>query len=135
MSNVISVRDLSKHFGDIVAVDHLDMDIPEGQVYGFLGPNGSGKTTALRMMCGLMEPTGGNIEVLGLSVPSQAKQVRKRLGYMTQRFSLYQDLTAEENLWFVARIQGVPRAERKARVEELIQRFELDEIRAGLRRK
>jgi len=132
MSTVISVRELSKNFGKLVAVDHLDMDIPQGQVYGFLGPNGSGKTTALRMMCGLMEPSGGSIEVLGLSVPQQAKKVRKQLGYMTQRFSLYQDLSAEENLRFVARIQGVPRAQRKDRIEELVERFELDEIRSSL---
>jgi ABC-2 type transport system ATP-binding protein len=132
MSTVISVRGLSKHFGELVAVDKLDMDIPEAQVYGFLGPNGCGKTTALRMMCGLMEPTAGDIEVLGLSVPRQATLVRKQLGYMTQRFSLYQDLSAEENLRFVARIQGLPRAERRDRIEELVERFELAEIRGSL---
>ena len=132
MTTVISVRGLSKRFGEQLAVDQLDMDIPQGQVYGFLGPNGSGKTTALRMMCGLLLPTEGEISVLGMAVPQHADAVRRKLGYMTQRFSLYQDLSARQNLKFVATIQGVPRKERQRRVGELIDRFELGDIADSL---
>ncbi len=132
MKPVISVRGLSKRFGELLAVDGLDMDIPERQVYGFLGPNGSGKTTALRMMCGLLEPTAGAISVMGLRVPEQAERVRRQLGYMTQRFSLYADLTARQNLNFLASVRGMTGARRRRRVDELVARYELEEISTAL---
>jgi ABC-2 type transport system ATP-binding protein len=82
----IHVRGLSKRFGQLLAVDHVDLDVPRGRVYGFLGPNGSGKSTTIRMLCGLLTPTEGEIEVLGLRVPQEAEALRRRIGYMTQSF-------------------------------------------------
>src|SRR5262245_21096558 len=100
----ISARALTRHFGKRVAVDHVSLDIPPAQIYGFLGPNGSGKSTTIRMLCGLLRPTSGECRVLGRSVPRDAEQLRDKIGYMTQRFSLWEDLTIEENLQFIARI-------------------------------
>src|SRR5690606_30338740 len=88
----IRARGLTRRFGELVAVDRVDLDVPRASVYGFLGPNGSGKSTTIRMLCGLLTPTGGDIEVLGLRIPEQAEALRKRIGYMTQRFSLFEDL-------------------------------------------
>ena len=119
----IRARGLTKRFGRLVAVDHVDLDVPARRVYGFLGPNGSGKSTTIRMLCGLLTPTGGEIEVLGLRMPAQAHALRARIGYMTQRFSLFEDLTVRENLQFLAAIQGVPRGEAKARIDQLIEQY------------
>ncbi|MDR0479907.1 MAG: ATP-binding cassette domain-containing protein, partial [Burkholderiaceae bacterium] len=87
---VIRATGLTKRFGALTAVDHVDLAVPRGQVYGFLGPNGSGKSTTNRMLCGLLAPTSGQIEVLGLPIPEQAEALRRRIGYMTQKFSLYE---------------------------------------------
>ena len=89
----IRARGLSKRFGELVAVDHVDLTVPKASVYGFLGPNGSGKSTTIRMLCGLLTPTAGEIEVLGLRIPEQAEALRLRIGYMTQKFSLFEDLS------------------------------------------
>ena len=110
----ISVRGLTKVFGGRAVVDGFDMDVPKGAIYGFLGPNGSGKTTTIRMMCGLLTPEAGTGTCLGLDVLTQSQAIKQRVGYMTQRFSLYEDLTIRENLDFVARMYRV--ADRKARV-------------------
>jgi len=125
---VIEVEGMTKRFGDFTAVDNLTMRIERGTVHGFLGPNGSGKTTAIRVMCGLLDPTEGNITVLGMKVPEQAPLVRRQVGYMTQRFSNYTDLTVEENISFLARVHGISRKERKERIAEVIDRFDLREI-------
>lgn len=125
MSDVIKVKALTKRFGDFTAVDQVDMNIPRQSVYGFLGPNGSGKTTAIRMMCGLLEPTEGHIEVLGLKVPEQTEQIRRKVGYMTQKFSMYGDLTILQNMQFMARIMNVPGREMAERINELLLRFKL----------
>ncbi len=119
----IRARGLRKVFGKLVAVDHVDLDVPSGQVYGFLGPNGSGKTTTIRMLCGLLTPSAGEVEVLGLRIPQQAEALRSRIGYMTQKFSLFDDLSVLENLEFIAAIQGIPRGQTGARVDELIARY------------
>ncbi|HET6807251.1 MAG TPA: ABC transporter ATP-binding protein [Frateuria sp.] len=116
-------RGLTKRFGKLVAVDDVDLDVPARRVYGFLGPNGSGKSTTIRMLCGLLTPSGGEIEVLGLRMPEQADALRARIGYMTQRFSLFEDLTVRENLEFLAAIQGVPRRRTKARVDQLVEQY------------
>lgn len=121
----IHVRGLSKRFGQLLAVDHVDLDVPRGRVYGFLGPNGSGKSTTIRMLCGLLTPTEGEIEVLGLRVPQEAEALRRRIGYMTQSFSLFADLTVGENLEFIAEILGVPRERKRARIAELMGRYRL----------
>ena len=121
----IRARGLSKRFGQLLAVDAVDLTVPRACVYGFLGPNGSGKSTTIRMLCGLLMPTAGEIEVLGLRIPEQAEALRKRIGYMTQKFSLYEDLSVRENLEFLASVQGLPRATRRARVEELLHTYNL----------
>lgn len=121
----IRVRGLSKSFGDVHAVTDLDLEVPRSSIYGFLGPNGSGKSTTIRMMCGLMLPSSGEIEVLGYSIPEQAEELRRKVGYMTQKFSLYEDLTARENLDFIAGIYNLPLARRKTRLKEVTERFGL----------
>ena len=119
----IQAHGLTKRFGDLVAVDRVDLEVPKRQVYGFLGPNGSGKSTTIRMLCGLLTPSAGEIEVLGLRIPEQAEALRRHIGYMTQKFSLFEDLTVRENLEFLAAIQGVPKAQTKARIAELVEQY------------
>jgi ABC-2 type transport system ATP-binding protein len=131
---VISARGLTKAFGKKIAVDHVDLDIPRAQIYGFLGPNGSGKSTTIRMLCGLLRPTHGTVEVLGHSVPREAELLRTKIGYMTQRFSLWEDLTVSENLEFMARIFGVTAEERRQRIAQRLEHYRLEDMveqRAG----
>jgi ABC-2 type transport system ATP-binding protein len=125
----IRVRALSKRFGDVTAVDGVDLEIPAGQIYGFLGPNGSGKTTIIRMLCGLLTPTGGDVRVLGLDIPAQSESLRSKIGYMTQKFSLYDDLTVQENMQFMGRIYGLSRKVARVRIEELLERYALASLR------
>lgn len=112
---VIDVRGLTKRFGDKTVVDHFDIAVPKGAIYGFLGPNGSGKTTTIRMLCGLLLPDEGEGQCLGFDVRREAGKIKAEVGYMTQKFSLYEDLTIRENLDFVARMYGVK--DRKSRVD------------------
>ncbi len=123
--NVITARGLTRRFGTLVAVNAVDLDVPRACVYGFLGPNGSGKSTTIRMLCGLLTPTAGTIEVLGLKIPAQAELLKRRIGYMTQRFSLFEDLSVRENLEFMASIQGLPAKTAKTRVDELLANYHL----------
>lgn len=125
----IHARGLSKRFGDVHAVNKVDLDIPTGQIYGFLGPNGSGKTTIIRMLCGLLTPSAGEVSVLGLDVPKQTETLRSKIGYMTQKFSLYDDLTVQENMQFMSRIYGLPRRIGKQRIEDLLARYSLASMR------
>jgi ABC-2 type transport system ATP-binding protein len=130
----IQARGLTKDFGNVVAVNQLDLDIPRGRIYGFLGPNGSGKSTCIRMLCGLLTPTAGEIHVLGLEIPKQAEQLRRKVGYMTQKFSLFEDLTVSENLSFIANIYTLTRPEQNARIPAAVERYELGRLlkqRAG----
>ncbi len=120
----IRARGLGKRFGALVAVDGVDLTVPRGAVYGFLGPNGSGKSTTLRMLCGLLTPGAGEIEVLGLRIPAQAEALKRRLGYMTQKFSLFEDLTVRENLDFMAAVQGLGGRERRARIDALLAEYD-----------
>ena len=119
----IRARGVTKQFGKLIAVNHVDLSVPKANVYGFLGPNGSGKTTTIRMLCGLMTPTEGEIEVLGLKLPKQAEDLRRRIGYMTQKFSLFDDLSVRENLEFLAAVQDIPHAKARARIDELVERY------------
>ena len=116
-SAAVTARALSRSFGDFVAVDAIDLDIARGEVVGFIGPNGAGKSTTMRMFCGLLKPTSGDATVAGFDVRTQPQQVREHIGYMSQKFSLYGDLTVRENLNFFAGIYRVPRAARKSRVD------------------
>ena len=111
---------LTKRFGRIVAVDRLDLRVRRGELYGFLGPNGAGKSTTLRMLCGILEPTEGEGRVLGIDLRRDPERVKSAIGYMSQRFSLYDDLTVEENLMFYARVYMVPRADRAARIQQML---------------
>ena len=105
--NVIEVEGLVKNFGDKTVVDHVSMQVAKGEIAGFLGPNGSGKTTTIRVMCGLLKADAGSGHVLGYDLASEALQIKREVGYMTQRFSFYEDLTIRENLAFVARLYGL----------------------------
>jgi len=105
---VIDVQGITKRFGNRTVVNNIPMQVRRGEIYGFLGPNGSGKTTFLRMLCGLLRPDGGSGRCLGFDILSESGEIKKQIGYMTQRFSFYEDLTIEENLDFIARIYGVP---------------------------
>lgn len=125
----IVTEGLTRRFGDLVAVDHIDLHIPPAKIYGFLGPNGSGKSTTIRMLCGLLIPSEGKAEVLGLQVPGQAEDLKHKIGYMTQRFSLYEDLTTWENLQFIAEIYCLPSGRRRSRIEELLRDYHLEELR------
>ncbi len=112
----VSIRGLVKRFGDFVAVDHVTLEVERGEIFGFLGPNGAGKSTTIRILCGLLEPTEGEAQVAGFDVRTQSEQIKRNIGYMSQKFSLYDDLTVEENIDFFSGIYGVPRersAERK----------------------
>ncbi|MGQ0385277.1 MAG: ABC transporter ATP-binding protein [Gammaproteobacteria bacterium] len=128
----MTARGLARHFGAVVAVAGIDLDIPSAQIYGFLGPNGSGKSTTIRMLCGLLVPTRGTVTVLGHGVPREAEVVRRKLGYMTQRFSLWDDLTVAENLDFMTRVYGLERALRRERIASRIAEYDLAKI-AGQR--
>jgi ABC-2 type transport system ATP-binding protein len=119
----IDVRGLTKRFGAKTAVDRFSMQVARGQIYGFLGPNGSGKTTTIRMLCGLLTPDEGSGTCLGYDIVRESRRIKLEVGYMTQGFSLYQDLSIEENLDFVARMYAVPR--RRRRVAEAIERLGL----------
>lgn len=125
----IRARGLSKHFGSLRAVDHLDLDVPKASIYGFLGPNGSGKSTTIRMLCGLLTPTEGSADVLGMRIPEESKKLKPRIGYMTQKFSLFADMTVVENLEFIAEIYSVTGARKAARIEELLEKYDLIEQR------
>lgn len=121
----IESHGLTRRFGDLVAVDALDLSVPEACIYGFLGPNGCGKSTTIRMLCGLLTPSAGSARVLGVRVPEDAERLRRKIGYMTQKFSLYEDLTVRENLQFLAQIYALPRQQRQPRISAQLERFEL----------
>ena len=117
----IQVSDLTKRFGRFVAVDRVSFQVRRGEIFGFLGPNGSGKSTTIRMLCGILLPTSGTGWVAGFDVAQQPEQVRENIGYMSQKFSLYEELSVQENLEFFAGIYGLPRVEASARLEEVLQ--------------
>jgi ABC-2 type transport system ATP-binding protein len=126
----INVRGMTKRFGDRIAVDHVDLQVRTGEVCGFLGPNGSGKTTFIRMLCGLLRPDEGSGTCLGYDVITQSEAIKRQVGYMTQRFSFYEDLSISENLDFVARMYSMPN--RHQAVHETIERLGLIERRNQL---
>lgn len=129
---VISVRNLTKMFGSFIAVDHISFDVMRGEVFGFLGANGAGKTTAMRMLCGLSYPTSGSGFVAGCDVTSQAEMIKRRIGYMSQKFSLYGDLTVMENLRLFATVYGMSDREIKDASDEIFRDLEMDNMRDTL---
>jgi len=124
---VLKASNLCRNFGDLKAIQALNIEVEKGRIYGFLGPNGSGKTTAIRMLTGLLKPSSGEIEVLGYKLPQDAEKLRLHIGYMTQKFSLYDDLTVKENLQFVAKIYGLSGSQQKSRINELLSIYGLDQ--------
>ncbi|WP_318446747.1 ABC transporter ATP-binding protein [Photobacterium leiognathi] len=125
--NAIITKGLTRKFGDFVAVDNLNLTVPRGAIYGFLGPNGCGKSTTLRMLTGLLTPTSGNVNVLGLDIPQQSEELRLRIGYMTQKFSLFSDLTIYENLEFMGQMFGISSKQLKPRINEQLAIYGLDQ--------
>ncbi|RMH39893.1 MAG: ABC transporter ATP-binding protein [Deltaproteobacteria bacterium] len=119
---IIETEHLSRRFGDLIAVRDVTLSVRRGEIFGVLGPNGAGKSTTIRMLCGILRPTGGRGTVVGYDVSKQPEPIKRRIGYMTQRFSLYEDLTVRENLLFYAGIYGIPRRSRRARVADVIDR-------------
>ncbi len=126
---VIEARGLTRRFGDVTAVDGLDLTVEPSTIYGFLGPNGCGKTTTLRMLTGLLTPSAGTVTVLGHELPRDAERLKRRIGYMTQRFSLYDDLTVAENLGFVADIYGLGHRIARQRIGALLSTYALEPLR------
>ncbi len=128
MNEIIFTQGLTKRFHDVVAVNKVDLGVAEGEIFGLLGPNGAGKTTLVRMLCGLLTPSDGTARVAGYDVSSQSEDVKKNIGYMSQRFCLYEDLTVQENLEFFARIYGQRKGEAKRRAAEVLEIVQMGEM-------
>ncbi|MBN1253089.1 MAG: ABC transporter ATP-binding protein [Bacteroidales bacterium] len=129
---VISVKNLVKKFADFTANDNLTFDVYKGEIFGFLGANGAGKTTAIRILCGLSSPTSGELNVAGFDVYKQTEKIKQNIGYMSQKFSLYEDLTVYENIKFYAGIYGLSNAQIKFKANELINKLGLQEVQNKL---
>ena len=129
---IIHTEHLSRRFGSLVAVNDVSLEVRRGEIFGILGPNGAGKSTTIRMLCGILDPSGGRGTVVGFDIEREAERIKERIGYMTQRFSLYEDLTVVENLEFYAGIYGVALRRRRARVDEVLERTGLTDRRRQL---
>jgi drug efflux transport system ATP-binding protein len=127
LNNVIEARELTRQFGNFVAVDAVTFSVGKGEVFGFLGANGAGKTTCMRMLTGLLEPSGGSATVAGFDVKTEPGEIKKRIGYMSQRFALYQDLSVRENARFYGGVYGLSRSEVRLRTGELLERLSFQE--------
>lgn len=128
MEYAVTIDKLTKKFGQFTAVDSISLKVEKGEIFGFLGANGAGKTTAIRMLCGLLLPTSGAGEVGGFDIYTQSEKIKKSIGYMSQKFSLYQDLSGTENLWFYGSIYQIPPGDLKERIAELSARLDLAEF-------
>lgn len=128
----IHAKELTKKFGNFIAVDHISLDIKRGEIFGFLGANGAGKTTAIRMFCGLSQPTSGEGTVAGYDISSQPEQIKRNIGYMSQKFSLYDDLTIKENLRLFGGIYGLSTSQINEKAENLLHNFQLYDKRNTL---
>ena len=129
MEYAIKAENVVKRFGDFTAIDDITLNVPKGSIYGFLGPNGCGKSTTIRVLTGLLSPSEGDVDVLGLEIPRQSELLRLKIGYMTQKFSLYDDLTVEENLEFIGQIFGMGSKHLKQRINEQLKTYGLDQRR------
>jgi ABC-2 type transport system ATP-binding protein len=130
--NIIFVRDLVKKFGNFVANDHLSFEVKKGEIFGFLGANGAGKTTTIRILCGLSSPTSGEIKVAGFDAFKETEKIKRNIGYMSQKFSLYEDLTVTENIRFYGGIYGISRKEIKVRTQILLEKLKFEEVKNTL---
>jgi ABC-2 type transport system ATP-binding protein len=131
-SNAVEIRNLVKRFGSFVAVDDVNLEVRRGEIFGFLGPNGAGKSTTIRMLCGLLKPTSGSATVGGLDIATQSEAIKQKIGYMSQRFSLYDDLSVEENIDFFSGIYSVPKDRRIERKDYVLRMAGLEERRGSL---
>ena len=131
-ASAVEIQDLVKSFGSFGAVDHVSLDVRQGEIFGFLGPNGAGKSTTIRVLCGLLTPTAGRATVAGFDVGREPEQVRRNIGYMSQKFSLYDDLTVEQNIDFFTGMYGVPRDRRGPRKDYVLRMAGLTERRDAL---
>lgn len=129
---IIEVKNLFKKFGSFTANDDLTFDVKQGEIFGFLGANGAGKTTAIKILCGLSKPTSGEVKVAGFDVYTQTENIKKNIGYMSQKFSLYEDLTVTENIRFYAGIYGISRKEIKERTNILVEKLHLESVKDTL---
>lgn len=129
MSKAIQVQDLTKRFGQFTAVNAISFSVEKGEIFGFLGANGAGKTTAMRMLTGLSRPTSGSATVAGFDVMTQPEEIKRHIGYMSQKFSLYEDLTVGENIWFFGNIYGLNRKEIKKRTEQLLEDLQIGNVK------
>ncbi len=130
----VETHDLVKRFGDFVAVDHVSLRVTRGEIFGFLGPNGAGKSTTIRILCGLLSPTLGDAQVAGFDVATEPEQIKRNIGYMSQKFSLYDDLTVEENIEFFGGVYGVPPKRLQERKEYVLEMAGLEEKRSTMTR-
>ena len=128
----VAVENLEKRFGDFQAVNKVSFQVKRGEIFGFLGPNGAGKSTTIRMLCGILAPTAGKANVIGFDVFREAEQIKSHIGYMSQKFSLYEDLTVEENIDFYSGIYRIPKEDKKARKDWVIKMSGLEEHRNSL---
>jgi ABC-2 type transport system ATP-binding protein len=128
----VTLKDLSRRFGDFVAVDKVSLDVRKGEIFGFLGPNGAGKSTTIRMLCGILQPSGGSGTVAGFDISTEAELIKENIGYMSQRFSLYEDLTVEENIDFYSGIYKIPAARKRERKEWVIEMAGLADHRRSM---
>jgi len=126
---IIEVKDLVKKFGDFTANDHLNFEVKKGEIFGFLGANGAGKTTAIKILCGLSSPTSGQIEVAGYDVYKETDKIKRNIGYMSQKFSLYEDLTVKENFRFYGGIYRLSNKQIKSRTDELLGRLDMVQVK------
>ncbi|HLJ18223.1 MAG TPA: ATP-binding cassette domain-containing protein [Bryobacteraceae bacterium] len=133
-NTAVEIQNLVKRFGDFVAVDHVTLQVSRGEIFGFLGPNGAGKSTTIRILCGLLGPSEGRASVAGFDVAAQPEEIRRRIGYMSQKFSLYDDLTVEENIDFFSGVYGVPQSRRAERKQYVLKMADLREKRTTMTR-
>lgn len=132
MENIITVKNLVKKFGTFIANDHLNFEVKKGEIFGFLGANGAGKTTAIRILCGLSSPTSGDVKVAGFDIYKETELIKRNIGYMSQKFSLYEDLTVAENIQLYSGIYGISSKERKAKESRLLKKLELETVKDKL---
>ena len=130
----VKVEKLVRTFGDFIAVDHIDLEVAKGEIFGFLGPNGAGKSTTIKMLCGLLMPTGGAGTVGGYDIISQSEEIKQNIGYMSQKFSLYDDLSVEQNINFFSGIYNVPESKRETRKEWALGMSGLEDKRSTITR-